>query len=43
VKDLYDRFEAVDQVAISVTVRLELLGFVFEEVEDEVGRVTILE
>ena len=42
-KDLYNRFETVNQFAISVTVCLELLGFVFKEVEDAFGRVTILE
>jgi len=43
VKDLYHGFETVDQFSISVTVCLELLGFVFKDVEDEFGRVTILE
>ena len=42
-KDSYNRFETVEQFAISVTVCLELLGFVSEEVEDAFGRVTILE
>jgi len=43
VKDLYDWFETVDQFSISVTVCLELLGFVCKEVEDAFGRVRILE
>jgi hypothetical protein len=43
VKHLYDRFETVDQFSISVTVCLELLGFVSEEVEDAFGRVKRLE
>ena len=43
VKDLYNRFETVDQFATSVTVGLKLLGFVFKEVEDAFGRVTVLE
>jgi hypothetical protein len=43
VKDLYNRFETVDQFAISVTVCLELFSFVFKEVEDAFGRVTVLE
>ena len=43
VKYSHHWFETVDQFAISVTVCLELVGFVCKEVEDTFGRVTILE
>ena len=43
VKNLNHGFETVDQFSISVTVCLELVGFVFKEVEDAFGRVTVLE
>ena len=42
-KDLYYRFKTVDQVAIPITIRLELLCFVFEEIKDRTGGVAILE
>jgi hypothetical protein len=42
-KDLYYWLQAVDQLAISVPIGTELLGFVLEEVEDSIGRVAVLE
>jgi hypothetical protein len=42
-KDLYYWLQTVDQLAISVTIGTELLGFVLEEVEDSIGRVAVLE
>ena len=42
-KDLYYRFKTVDQVAIPITIRLELLCFVFEEIKYRTGGVAILE
>ena len=41
-KDLNQGFEKVDQFSISITVCLELVGFVCKEVEDAFGRVTVL-
>ena len=42
-KNLYYWFKTVDQVAIPITIRLELLCFVFEEIKDRTGGVAILE
>ena len=41
-KNSYDRFKAVDQFAIAVTICLELVCFVLEEVDNRVGRVAVL-
>jgi hypothetical protein len=42
-EDLYYRFKTVDQVAIPITIRLELLCLVLEEIKDRTGGVAILE
>ena len=42
-KDLYYGFETVDQLAIPISICLELLCFVSEEIEDRIGGVAILE
>jgi len=42
-KDLYYRFETVDQLAIPVTISLKLLCFIFQEGENCLGGAGILE
>ena len=42
-KDLHNWFEAVDQLAISIAIILELACFVLKEFEDSFGRSTVLE
>ena len=41
-KDLYCGFKTVDQLAIPISICLELLCFVSEEIEDRIGGVAIL-
>ena len=42
-KDLHNRFETVDQLAISIAIVLELVCFVLEEFEDIIGRLAVPE
>jgi len=42
-KNLYYRFKTLDQLAIPIAIRLELLCFVLEETEDCIGGAAILE
>ena len=42
-EDLYYGFKTIDQLAISIAISLELLCFLYEEIEDRMGGVAILE
>jgi hypothetical protein len=41
-KDLYYWLQTVDQLAIYVSIGIELLGFVLKEVKDRIGRLAVL-